>query len=113
MSMKHPRPIATVRAGKWPQSPHGTTYIDIKDPITGASCVLELAHDQSGHGSMRIQMHNPEGAVHLCSPKQCVWSSQNTQDQADLVRLKYYRMYGRYPSEHNVLSPIEKGASDV
>lgn len=112
MSMKHPRPIATVRAGKWPQSPHGTTYIDVKDPITGASCCIELKHGGPGV-SMMVQLHNPEGDVHLCSPKQCVWSSRNERDQKDLADLNYYRIYGRYPSEHNVLSPIEKGASDV
>lgn len=91
-AIKHPRPTAKVRAGKWPKAPHGTTYIDVTDP-DGASCVIELRHNPLG--SMLVQLHNPQGAVHLCSPVQCVWSSQNETDQAELRRMRERLLYGR------------------
>lgn len=93
---KIPRPTAKVRAGVWPSSPHGTTYIDVRDPSTGACCTIELQHAIGG-GSLKVQMHKPQGAIHLCSPKQCVWSSANEMDQKELADLNYYRIHGRFP----------------
>lgn len=94
---EHPRPVAKVRAGVWPKAAYGTTFIDVSDPVTGASCCIELEH--SPLGSLKVQMHNPIGAVHLCSPVQCVWSSAKPDDVAALARSKFYHTYGRYPRE--------------
>jgi hypothetical protein len=94
--MKHPRPMAAIRAGRWPHSPRGTTYVDVISP-DGATCTLLLEQRGDG-GSMMVQLLNPKGLVHLCSPVQCVWSSANPDDIAALDRANYYRIHGRYPN---------------
>jgi hypothetical protein len=84
------RPAAKVRAGHWPHAPHGTTYIDVTD-ANGAKCTIEL--QASFSGSLKVQMYYGEGAIHLCSPVQCVWASSSEADMAAhktyLHRLRY------------------------
>jgi hypothetical protein len=79
----------------WPKAPRGTIYIEVTNPVTGASCTIELEHNH--FGSMKVQMHNPQGQVHLCSPVQCVWSNQHAPDVAELERMKHYNRTGKYP----------------
>lgn len=91
---RHPHPTAKIRVGKWPHSPHGTIYIDVDaNDGTGAKVTLEIRSDHVG--SMMVKMHPPHGRVHLCSPVQCVWSSQNPQDRTDLE--KYLSRVRGYP----------------
>lgn len=107
MTKQQPRPVAKVRAGKWPAAPRGTTYVEVTDAVTGATCIIELVHH---FGSLKVQMHKPVGRVHLCSPVQCVWSSRNPIDMAQLERSEHYRLFGRYPDP--VATPAAKECPD-
>jgi hypothetical protein len=81
------RPAAKVRAAPYPQWSKDTTLVDIVDPVTGASATLEIGQFC---GSLKIQLHAVKGAVHLCGPVQCVWSSRydgpNDQEVLDARR---------------------------